>query len=145
MRVWNAATGQPITDHTDWARVVAIGQAGDRDIIVSGGSDQTVRMWDATTGEPLTGHTSALRAVAIGRDTIASGGSEETVLIWESPASVPIFVDLLIPVASMAVDRDTGRLYVSGAKVICVFQPQHRPPDCLHAVGMSSRPQWRRF
>ena len=40
---------------------VAIGRAGGRDVIVSGGQDATVRVWDAVTGqprgEPLTGHT----------------------------------------------------------------------------------------
>ena len=39
---------------------VAIGRAGDRDIIVSGSDDGTVRIWDAVTGnpvgDPLAGH-----------------------------------------------------------------------------------------
>ena len=39
---------------------VAIGRAGDRDVIVSGSDDGTVRVWDAVTGDPvgdpLTGH-----------------------------------------------------------------------------------------
>ena len=40
---------------------MAIGRIGDRDVIVSGSWDQTVRVWDAATGQPrgdpLTGHT----------------------------------------------------------------------------------------
>ncbi len=40
--------------------LIALGRLGDRDIIVSGALDDTVRIWDATTarplGEPLTGH-----------------------------------------------------------------------------------------
>ena len=43
---------------------VAVGRAGDRDVIVSGGDDGTVRVWDAATGQPagppLTGHTGAV-------------------------------------------------------------------------------------
>ena len=66
MRVWDAATGQPrgdpLTGHTGPVQSVAIGRIGDRDVIVSGGYDKTVRIWDAATGQalgdPLTGHTS---------------------------------------------------------------------------------------
>ena len=40
---------------------MAIGRIGDRDVIVSGSVDGTVRVWDAATGrlrgDPLTGHT----------------------------------------------------------------------------------------
>ena len=61
---------------------VAIGRIGDRDVIVSGSWDETVRVWDAATGQPrgdpLTGHTGRCGAVAIGRigdhDVIVSGG-----------------------------------------------------------------------
>ena len=56
MRVWDAATGQPrgepLTGHTGKVEAVAIGRIGDRDIIVSGSWDHTVRMWDAATGQP---------------------------------------------------------------------------------------------
>ena len=60
---------------------MAIGRIGDRDVIVSGSWDKTVRVWDAAIGrprgEPLTGHTGSVNAVAIGRigdrDVIVSG------------------------------------------------------------------------
>ena len=63
---------------------MAIGRAGDRDIIVSGSDDQTVRIWDAVTGDPrrpvpLAGHDDWVDAVAIGRagdrDVIVSGSA----------------------------------------------------------------------
>ena len=85
---WDAAAGQPrgdpLTGHTGSVRAVAIGRIGDRDVIVSGSEDGTVRVWDAAAGQPrgdpLTGHTGSVRAVAIGRigdrDVIVSGGSD---------------------------------------------------------------------
>ena len=62
---------------------MAIGRAGDRDIIVSGADDGTVRVWDAVTGDPvgdpLAGHDGWVSAVAIGRagdrDIIVSGSA----------------------------------------------------------------------
>ena len=68
---------------------VAIGRAGDRDVIVSGSADGTVRVWDAVTGDlvgaPLAGHDGWVCAVAIGRagdrDVIVSGSVDRTVLV----------------------------------------------------------------
>jgi WD40 repeat protein len=60
-------------------------------VIVSGGSDRTVRMWrmadGVPLGRPLTGHTGNVNAVAVGtlRDgtaVIVSGGSDRTVRVW---------------------------------------------------------------
>jgi WD40 repeat protein len=68
---------------------VAIGRAGDQDIIVSGADDGTVLIWDAVTGAPvggpLAGHDGPVRAVAIGRagdrDIIVSGSDDRTILV----------------------------------------------------------------
>ena len=89
---WAAWTGQGhrrLAGYDDHVRAVAIGRAGDRDVIVSGSYDQTVRVWDAVTGDPvcapLAGHTGRVNAVAIGRagdrDVIVSGSADRTVLI----------------------------------------------------------------
>ena len=34
-------------------QLLALGRAGDHDILVSGSYDRTVRIWDASTGAPL--------------------------------------------------------------------------------------------
>ena len=91
-----------VAGHTGRVPAVAVGRAGDREVIVSGGNDQTVRIWDAVTGQPagppLIGHTSWVLAVAVGRagdrEVIVSGGYDQTVRIWDAvtgqPASPPL-------------------------------------------------------
>jgi WD40 repeat protein len=53
----DAATGQPVgrplSGHTQMVYAVATGPAGDREVIVSGGRDGTVRIWYAATGQPV--------------------------------------------------------------------------------------------
>jgi WD40 repeat protein len=86
-----------LTGHTDRVSV-AIGRVGDRDVIVSGGDDHTVRIWDPHTGQPvgapLTGHTGRVSSVAIGRvgdrDVIVSGGHDATVRIWDPHTGQPV-------------------------------------------------------
>jgi WD40 repeat protein len=68
---------------------LAIGRAGERDVIVSASFDGTIRVWDASTrrpiGRPLTGHDGQVLSVAMGRagkqDLIVSGSSNGTLLI----------------------------------------------------------------
>lgn len=72
-----------LTTGHGWVRALAIGVAGGRDVIVSGGDDGALRIWDAATceaiSEPLTGG-DWVRAVAIGRvdgrDVVVSGGDD---------------------------------------------------------------------
>ena len=76
---------------------MAIGRAGDRDVIVSGSYDETVRVWDAVTGDPvggpLAGHGGPVLAVAIGRagdrDVIVSGSGDDTVRVWDAVTGDP--------------------------------------------------------
>ncbi len=61
----------------------------DKELLVSGSSDGTVRMWNSTTGKELaiisTGHTSSVKALAFTADNamLCSGASNGTVQIWD--------------------------------------------------------------
>ena len=98
VRLWDAATGQPIgqplTGHTDAVYSVAFSPDGTR--IASGSRDNTVRLWDAATGQPigqpLTGHTDAVTSVAFSPDgkRIVSGSADNTVRLWDADTGQPI-------------------------------------------------------
>ncbi len=98
VRVWDAATGQPVGDpltgHTGTVQSVAFSPDGTR--LASGGADQTVRLWDPATGQPvgdpLTGHTGAVSSVAFSPDgtRLASGSDDQTVRLWDAATGQPV-------------------------------------------------------
>ncbi|KAJ7893820.1 hypothetical protein B0H14DRAFT_3427117 [Mycena olivaceomarginata] len=85
--MWNAATGQPVSEplvgHRGSVRSVAFSPDGAR--IASGSDDETIRVWDAATGqpfgEPLAGHRGSVRSVAFSPDgmCIAWGSDDKTI------------------------------------------------------------------
>ena len=92
---WAAWTGQGhrrLPGRQAAVNAVAIGRAGNRDVIVSGSDDGTVQVWDAVTGDPVRGplarHGKWVRAVAIGRagdrEVIVSGSDDGTVGVWDA-------------------------------------------------------------
>jgi WD40 repeat protein len=83
---------KPLRGHVGTVWSVAVGEVRERQIIVSGGADGTVRRWDtlsgAPFGEPIVADAESVRTVAIGRahgrDLIASGGSDTTVRLHDA-------------------------------------------------------------
>ena len=125
---WTGQTHRRLGDYDGRIHAVAIGRAGDRDIIVSGTDDMTVRIWDAVTGEPvggpLAGHDGPVNAVAIGqaggRAVIVSGyGDDGTVQVWDAVTTDPIgapLVDHHGPVNAVAIGRAGDReVIISGS------------------------------
>ena len=114
---WRGQQLQKLTSHNGPVTSVAIGRAGDRDIIVTGSADRTVRIWDAVTGaplgEPLTDYDGGFRSVAVGtvhdrrdvydkstvsvaigragnRDIIVTGSIDNT-RIWDAATGAPLW------------------------------------------------------
>ena len=95
-----ATDHQVLTGHDGEVSAVAAGALPDgTPVIISGGSDGTVRVWrlaDGTpVGEPLTGHDGAVYAVAAGAlpdgtPVIISGGNDGTVRVWRTADGTPV-------------------------------------------------------
>jgi WD40 repeat protein len=87
-----AAELQTLTGHVDSVNAVKLGNINGRPVIVSGGTDGTVRIWDlargTVRGEPLRGHLHAVRALEVGefsgRTVAISGGEDGSVRIWDA-------------------------------------------------------------
>jgi hypothetical protein len=112
-----------------WA--VAVGRAGNKDIIVSGGDDGTARVWDAVTGQsigqPLTGHTDRVNAVAIGhagdRDIIASASYDGTVRLWDPRSGTVLHVaHTLGPVNGLALGAQGAVVYIAVGLAVCALE-----------------------
>lgn len=77
-----------IFEHSDLVFCFAI--SPDRQTIVSGSKDKTIKVWHLETGQlikTLEGHSASVKSVAISpdRQTIVSGSADNTIKIWGVP------------------------------------------------------------
>ncbi|GGS49861.1 hypothetical protein GCM10010156_05700 [Planobispora rosea] len=83
--------GQAFKGHESSIQALDLGTVGDRQVILSGAEDRTIRRWDLSTGEqigePLRGHTDHMRQVALadlnGRPVILSTSLDDTLRMWD--------------------------------------------------------------
>jgi WD40 repeat protein len=101
-------------------------------VIVSGGSDNTIRDWDLDSGqplgEPLKGPDVSVRTVAVGelqgRPVIVSGGAGAMLAVWDMVTGQPVgepFLGHDTWVSSVAVGEREGRpVIVSGGTTVVI-------------------------
>ncbi len=95
---WDAETGKqlgdPMCDHSDSVRCVAISPCGK--MIVSGSWDRTLRMWDTVNGklmgEPFRGHFACVASVGFTEEPgiIVSGSRDDMIRRWRAVPSTRI-------------------------------------------------------
>jgi WD40 repeat protein len=100
-RVWDAATGEPVTPpltHTD--AVHAASFSPDGSMVLTAGADGAARVWSARWGEPITPplkHGDQVLDAAFARDggRMVTAGLDGTVRIWELGADSRPVADLV--------------------------------------------------
>jgi WD40 repeat protein/tRNA A-37 threonylcarbamoyl transferase component Bud32 len=97
-RLWNLATGQVVGkpllhdggnfSATEAGNIGAVAFSVDGQVLLSGGSDNSVRLWDRDTGQligQLLGHKDAVVGIVVSRDgkTIATASLDKTAALWD--------------------------------------------------------------
>ena len=139
---WSGRGHRTLDCHDGWVRAVAVGRAGERDVIVSGTLQGTLQIWDAVTGElvgpSLMGQEGPVLAVAVGRavgrDIIVSASGDRTIRIWDASTGQPVGQPLAghdDNVWSVAIGRAAGRdiiVSASGDRTIRIWDASTGQP-----------------
>ena len=122
VRLWDAATGQPIgqpIEHPGWAASVAFSPDGKT--ILTGGADQTARLWDVATGRPIgqpLPHPQSVMSVAFSPDgkILLTGCSDGGVRQWDGATLRPTgpLITQATQVCAIAFSPD-GRSILTGS------------------------------
>jgi hypothetical protein len=158
LRLWHARGARAVASLEGHSGLIAsVALSGDGDVLVSGGTDGTVRLWslaglldrrdttlgmreETTTRLPLAilqGHARGVPAVALSADgqRVAIGSSDGLVRLWERGAEQPfaILAGHVGEVRGVAFSRD-GRLVVSGSFDGTVKIWDTRTRQCLRSL-----------
>ncbi|KAJ1895719.1 hypothetical protein LPJ66_004413 [Kickxella alabastrina] len=80
---------QTITGHADSVYCVQY----DREKIVTGSRDRTIKVWDSQTLQcmrTLTGHEASVLCLKYDKQTLVTGSSDSTVIVWDWPSGLPM-------------------------------------------------------
>ncbi len=149
IRVWDAATGQPLRQlegHT--ASVFKLAFTSDGRRLISAAGDQSIRFWDTsnwTETQVLRGHTDDVQAVAISETAqlVASAGKDGNLMLWKAddksatdgPRRLPedLGVDQVLPM-----DHSRLLLLPPGQPPELVDLKRDSPPTSLPEIGSST-------
>ncbi|PMB49830.1 hypothetical protein CEN39_20185 [Fischerella thermalis CCMEE 5201] len=124
----NAQLLNTLTGHSHI--VCSLAMSSDRQILVSGSRDKTIKVWQLETGEllhTLKGHRDGVYAIALSPDgqTIASGSADKTIKLWhlQTGELLGTFTGHLHTVTAVAFTT-SGEILVSGSldKTIKIWQ-----------------------
>ncbi|PLZ55072.1 WD40 repeat domain-containing protein, partial [Fischerella thermalis] len=127
-RTPNAQLLNTLTGHSHI--VCSLAMSSDRQILVSGSRDKTIKVWQLETGEllhTLKGHRDGVYAIALSPDgqTIASGSADRTIKLWhlQTGELLGTFTGHLHTVTAVAFTT-SGEILVSGSldKTIKIWQ-----------------------
>ncbi|MEU4228845.1 WD40 repeat domain-containing protein [Nonomuraea sp. NPDC026600] len=77
-------------------RAIALGTAGGREIVATGGDDLVIRVWDTGTGQQLhaaASHDGPVLAVAAAGGLIYTGGADGVLRVWDAAGSLGSLAD----------------------------------------------------
>jgi eukaryotic-like serine/threonine-protein kinase len=128
-RLWDARTGQPLTEplkHNGRVRMAQFSPDGRR--VVTASLDNTARIWDAQTGQPLTEpleHDGPVYSAQFSRDgqRVVTASRTNTARVWDARTGQPLTEALKHngPVESAQFSRDGRRVVTASAGTVRVW------------------------